>query len=112
MARRTITRGLAAGVAALFLAVGGAGGAAAAGKGSIQECYDGTISTDKRSATIVCDEGLGNTYYFQVQCSWYSAGQGGSFWHSSNTVSNGQRATAICPGGSYVTAFGATTYYQ
>lgn len=111
MTRHLVRSVLAVGAAAV-LAVGGAGSASAAGKGSIDACTDGTITSDQTQMSIVCSEGLGPQYRFEVQCSWYSAGKGGSFWHSSGWTDNGARATATCPGGSYVTGVGNTTYYS
>ena len=101
---------VAAGVAALALPVSAATTASAYGKASIYDCWSNTMSSDRHTATTVCNP-PGSYYRFAVQCSWYSAGQGGSYWKYSAWTKDGYRASVSC-GSACVTAFGATVHYE
>jgi hypothetical protein len=110
--KRRLISAAVAGVAALALPVVGATQASAAtGKSSIYDCTNRTITSDQHQMSVTCNT-PGTSYYFQVQCSWYSAGQGGSFWQSSAWTSDNTRATATCGGSTYVTGVGATVYWR
>ena len=88
----------------------GASSASAEGKSSIYNCWDRTITSNQRSMSVRCNP-PGSSYRFQAQCSWYSAGKGGSYWATSSWTRDGSRATVSC-GAAYVTGVGRTVYYR
>ncbi|GMA21484.1 hypothetical protein MM440_05960 [Arsenicicoccus piscis] len=108
--KRRLISSAAALAAALAVPVITAPAASADGKASIYNCSSRTMTSDQRSLSVVCNP-AGTIYRFEVQCSWYSAGQGGSYWVSSPWTKDGSRATASC-GSAYVTGVGATVYYR
>ena len=111
MKRRIMTIAAAFAVALALPVAGATQAQAATGKSSIYDCWSRTITTDRHSMSVVCNP-PGAKYYFQVQCSWYSAGQGGSFWRSSSWTRDGYRATANCGASAYVTGVGGTVYWS
>lgn len=111
MNRRILTMVAAAAAALALPVVGATEASAATGKSSIYNCTNRTITSDRHQMSVTCDT-PGSSYYFQVQCSWYSAGQGGSFWRSSSWTSDRTRATANCGASAYVTGVGSTVYWR
>lgn len=108
---RAILTASALAVSALAPVVAAAPAQAASGKGSIYDCSNRTITSNKQTMSVVCDT-PGKEYRFEVACGWYSAGQGGIVWKSSGWTKDRTRATVSCGSNSAIAGVGNTTYYR
>lgn len=105
-------------VAVLILAIGlplsvapAASALPSSGKANISTCWNHQMNSGKTYFRTTCNP-PGKQYRFEIRCSWYSAGRGGSYWKSSPWTNDGRVATATCNSGSYFTGVGRTIYWR